>query len=346
MRERLKAWVTAAQLTLPGRASQRYSDLRGNRLAGAASFYGFVSLFPLLVLGAAVASRVAGDAGVETLQKIVDENLPGLGINVETFHSNAGTLGVIGAAVLLYTGLGWVDSIRAAVRSMWGLDDRPGKLVPRKAIDAAALIGLGVLIATSWGLSVLLGELASGVFALAGLEGVVATVTLKVVAGILSIGVSAVLFGYLIAGLPRIPIPARALLPASVFGAVVFEVLKQLLVVYAAGPASRSAYAAFAAPLLLLTWIYLVTRLLMFLAALTAEAAVDAAAGAADQIETPPPAVAGPTAAHGSTVLTPSAREARAVGLAAGAILGATATGLATLAGRAVTAVFRSTSRH
>jgi membrane protein len=342
----LKAWATAAQLTFPGRASQRYADLRGNRLAGAASFYGFVSLFPLLLLGAAVASRIAGDAGVETVQKIVDENLPGLGIDVGTFHDNAGTIGAIGAALLLFTGLAWVDSMRAAVRSMWGLDDRPGSFVPRKALDAVALIGLGVLIATSWGLSVLLGELASNVFALAGFEGAVATVTLRAIAGILSIGVSAVMFAYLIAGLPRIPIPARVLLQASLFGAVVFEVLKQLLVVYAAGPASRSAYAAFAAPLLLLTWIYLVTRLLMFLAALTAEAAIDAPTSEADRTETPAPAVVRPTAAQGSTVLTPSAREARAVGLAAGAILGATAAGLATLAGRAVTALFRSTSRH
>lgn len=333
---RIKAWVAAAKLTFPGRAAVRYTDLRGNRLAGAASFYGFVSLFPLLVLGAAVASWAAGDTGVETLQEIVDENLPDLGLSVETFHANAGRLGVIGAAALLYTGLGWVDSMRAAVRSMWQLDDRPGNLLSRKAIDVLVLIGLAVLIGVSWVLSTLLGELAGDVVALAGFDGTAATVALQVVAGILSIAVSSVLFGYLIAGLPRIPIPARVLLPAALFGGVVFEVLKQLLVVYISGPASRSIYAAFAAPLLLIAWIYLLTRLLMFISALTAEAAIDAAA-AADKALTP--AVAAPE--RELPTLSPSAREARAVGLAAGAILGGAAVGLALLAGRAVAALLR-----
>lgn len=263
------------QRTLPLRAWKRYGDLRGNRLAGASSFYGFVSLFPLLVLGASVISSLAGRSGVERMQDIVDENLPNLGVEVEQFHRNAGAIGVIGAATLLFTGLSWVDSIRAAVRSMWKLDDQPGNVVVRKALDVVSLVGLGLLIMISWGASVVLGRLAADLLDLIGLSGTGGKLALQATTAVLSIGVSALLFAYLLSGLPRIAVPVRNLAVTSLLGAVVFEVLKQFLVQYVVGPASRGSYAAFATPLAMLAWIYLVTRLLMFLAALTAESAID-----------------------------------------------------------------------
>lgn len=263
------------KLTLPLRAWKRYGDLRGNRLAGACSFYGFVSLFPLLVLGASIVSAIAGDSGVETMQDVVDENLPGLEIKVEEFHRNAGAIGVVGAVTLLFTGLGWVDGVRAAVRSMWRLDDEPGNMVVRKALDFVALVGLGLLIVISWGASVLLGHWAEELLDQLGLGGAGGTLALRAVTGALSVAVSALLFGYLLAGLPRIVVPPRVLAVAAVLGAVVFELLKQFLVQYVAGPAARGSYAAFGVPLAMLAWIYLVTRLLMLLAALTAESAAD-----------------------------------------------------------------------
>lgn len=367
---RLREIWARLQLTLPLRAWQRYGDLRGNRLAGASSFYGFVSLFPLLVLGAAVVSAVAGASGVQTMQEIVDENLPGLGIRVETFYRNAGTIGVIGAGTLLFTGLGWVDSVRAAVRSMWGVDDQPGNIVVRKALDVAALVGLGVLIAVSWGASVVLGELAADLLELLGFDGPVGRILLWTVSATLSIGVSALLFAYLLTGLPRIVIPTRSLIAASLLGAVVFEILKQFLVQYVAGPASRSAYAAFAAPLAMLAWIYLVTRLLMLLAALTAESAIDrldAEVDASADVEAGTEAdttgsvvMAGsrnelPRGQAGMGVsgagfvaggqLDPALRQARAVGIASGVLLGAAGVGLALLASRAVKALAQAVGR-
>lgn len=334
MIDRLKQVWARLQRTRPLRAWQRYDDLRGNRLAGAVSFYAFVSLFPLLLLSAVAATLVAGPSGVEVVQEIVDENLPGLGIDVSTFYDRAGTLGLIGLATLVFTGLGWVDACRAAVRSMWGLDDQPGNLVARKAVDLLALIGLGVLIVVSWGASVLLGQLAQTVLDELGLEGWLSRAALWLIGSVLSIGASAVLFAYLLTGLPRIKVPVKELALTAIVGAVAFEVLKQFLVSYVAGPASRSAFAAFATPLALLAWIYLVTRLLMYLAALSAESAIEAS-GATAEDAGEPGAEAQSDGAGSAVVLTPTVRQARAVGVAAGAILGAAGAGLALLAARA-----------
>lgn len=335
---RLRAIWDRLQQTLPLRAWKRYGDLRGNRLAGASSFYGFVSLFPLLVLAAAVVSAIAGESGVDTIQEIVDDNLPGLGVDVSEFHRNAGAVGAVGAVTLLFTGLGWVDSVRAAVRAMWGLDDQPGNMFVRKGLDIASLAGLGLLIAVSWAASVVVIAFAGDVLDWLGLGS--GGWLLRLISGLVSVGVSTALFAYLLSGLPRIVVPVRILAVVSLLGAVVFEVLKQFLVQYVAGPASRSAYAAFATPLAMLAWIYLVTRLLMVAAALTAESAIDELEAeerseAAGSLQSRSRGEA--PAATAAEVLSPG--QVRSAEVAAGAVLGAAGLGLALLAGRALRSV-------
>ncbi|WP_053207342.1 YihY/virulence factor BrkB family protein [Jiangella muralis] len=333
---RLRASWERLQRTLPLRAWKRYGDLRGNRLAGASSFYGFVSLFPLLVLAAAIVSAIAGPAGVETVQEIVDDNLPGLNIDVATFHNNAGTLGVIGAGVLLFTGLGWVDSVRAAVRSMWGLDDQPGNFLVRKGLDVVSLAGLGVLILVSSGASVILVSYAGDVLDWLGFDN--GSWMLRLVSGLISVGGSMALFAYMLSGLPRIVVPVRNLALVSLLSAVVFEVLKQFLVQYVVGTATQSSYAAFAAPLALLAWIYLVTRLLMVAAALTAESAIDELEEDERAEDERAAATTGGAAAAGPAGVL-SAGQARVTEVAAGAVLGAAGLALAVLTTRAAKAL-------
>jgi membrane protein len=270
--KRLIAWL---QATRPARAAQRYNEQRGNRLAGAVSFYGFISMFPLLVLAGAVAAKVAGPQAVADLQGYVNENLPGLNLDVTGFTDRAGTIGLIGAVTLLWTGLGWVDAMRAAVRSMWRLDDAPGNIVTRKLADLAALIGMGIVMAVSWSATVFVGAAADHVVDWIGLTGGTGTVVSRIGALGIAIVSSSVLFGYLLAGMPRIAVPPRILLPTALVGGLVFELAKQLITQFAVVVAPDNTYAAFAVPLALIAWIYLVTRLLMMLAAFAAEWASD-----------------------------------------------------------------------
>lgn len=346
---RLRAVWGRLQRTLPLRAWSRYGDLRGNRLAGACSFYGFVSLFPLLVLAAAVVSAVAGPSGVATVQEIVDDNLPGLRVDVSEFHERAGTVGVVGAGTLLFTGLGWVDNVRAAVRSMWGLDDQPGNIVVRKALDVVSLAGLGVLIVVSWGTSVLVVSFAGDVLDWLGWgDGGWA---LRLVSALVSVGVSTALFAYLLSGLPRIVVPFRNLAVVSLLGAVVFELLKQFLVQYVVGTATQNSYAAFATPVAMLAWIYLVTRLLMVCAAITAETAIDQLEADQRNAEALHSAERGPSPSadvggrpDAVAALTPS--QVNTVSVAAGAVLGAAGLALAVFAVRATRALASVTVRR
>nr|WP_281353584.1 YihY/virulence factor BrkB family protein [Phytoactinopolyspora mesophila] len=311
-------------------------------MAGAASFYGFVSLFPLLLISAAIASRIAGDAGIETVQSLVNENFPGLDLNVGRFYERADTIGAISVPFLIFSGLRWVDAVRAAVRSMWGMDDQPGNFVVRKLLDMASLAGLGLLLAASWATSVVVRRMAEYLIDLLGVENGVSTGFLEVLSWVLSVGVNTLLFAYLLVGLPRITVPFRHQAMTALFGAVAFEILKTFLVEYVVGAGRADAFGTFAIPLVVIAWIYIVTRLLMVLAALTAESAIDhldeyeRTAGSAreegDDGDSPAPAAA---EKRPGVTLSPSARQARSVGVAAGVVLGAAGTGFAVLVRRA-----------
>ena len=52
----MKAWRWFSR-TQVWRAWQRFGNRRGNRLAGATTFFAFLSLFPLITLAAAIVGR-------------------------------------------------------------------------------------------------------------------------------------------------------------------------------------------------------------------------------------------------------------------------------------------------
>lgn len=344
MRRRIGEWVARAKRWRVVRAYSRFSRRRGNRLAGAVTFYSFISLVPVLLLAVAGVSWALGDQGIAELQGLVEENLPGLDLDLAAVRQAAGALTVIGIPSLLLTGLGAVDAVRAAVRSMWNLDDQPGSAVQRKVLDLVALAGLGLIVPLSM---LATASLAAGDALLQqiGLGGPVAS-TLSTVAGYaVAIGTSAVLVGYLLAGMPRIKVPFRVLLPVALVGGLVFELLKQVVARYIGGPAGSNAVAALAAPLAVLAWIYLVARVIMYLAAYTAEWAVDE--GEHHTGPTVPPVGFAAIGAGGPTGRsTAGARRSGdpAVGVAVGALGAAAGLGLVVVlvrGGRAVVSALR-----
>ena len=75
MKQLKRAWKRFSRSQL-WRAWQRYGNRRGNRLAGATSFFGFLSLFPLIVLAAAIIGPLLGEKAIETLKETLEKNLP------------------------------------------------------------------------------------------------------------------------------------------------------------------------------------------------------------------------------------------------------------------------------
>ncbi|WP_328334322.1 YihY/virulence factor BrkB family protein [Kribbella sp. NBC_00382] len=349
------------------RAWKRYGDRRGNRLAGATSFFGFLSMFPLIVLAAAVTGKLLNKDAVTRLKDGLKTNLPGIGdkIDLDSLINNAGTIGLISAASLLLTGLGWIDSLRASIRSMHELDDQPGNAIKLKLADLGALVGLGVIGAVATGASSVLTGLSRRIMDWTGLEGTwFANWGLDLISIVVGIAAGSVLFLYLQTAMPRIILPRKVALIAAVAGGVVFYLAQKLGNGYVNNViGNNAAYGTLALPLALLVWIYLMTRVIMLIAAWTKEATLDhrwhtgeaeEAARAAMPFETeastpyataartadPDGLLPGPPGKKYKVVPIP-ARKADTVAVAAGAVLGVTATAIAVQLARATRSLKR-----
>lgn len=332
------------------RAWKRYGDRRGNRLAGATTFFGFLSLFPLIVLAAAVVGSLLGEDAIETLKESLEQNLPVIGerIDIDSLVAHSGTIGLIAGVSLLFTGLGWIDSLRASIRSMHELDDEPGNTVLLKLTDLGALVGLGVVGLIATGAASILAGLSERVVDWADLEGSwLASWGIESCSVVVGIGAGAVLFLYLQTVLPRIILPRKVALIAALAGGILYYLAQKLGNVYVDHViGTNAAYGALALPLALLVWIFLMTRAIMLIAAWAKEATLDARASEEAAAEPPSPEplveplLPGPPGKRYKVVPVPQ-KKADTVAVAAGALLGVTASALALQLAKAARAVRR-----
>ncbi|MDH6124179.1 YihY/virulence factor BrkB family protein [Kitasatospora sp. GP82] len=265
----------------PYLAYAHFTALRGNRLAGAVTFFGFLALFPLLTVALAIAAGTLSASRVQQLQKDIGRQVPGLSsaLDLNALVANAATIGVISGVVLLVSGLGWVDTMRGSIRDIWQLPEENANFVQRKVWDCVVLVGLGLVTTVSLGASAVGSSLAQRVAERIGLAGDgPGRYLLTAVGFLIAVASDLVLFAYLLGPFPRIGGQHRsAVLTGALIGAVGFEVLKVLLSSYLNRVAGRSLYGAFGVPVALLLWINFVSRLLMYCVSWTALADPEAA---------------------------------------------------------------------
>ena len=129
----------------------RYQADAGDRLAAAVTFYWFLSLFPILLLAIAVLGYVYGNSAPQHVTNALSGYLPGNLVKTigDTLVSAKGKAGVIGIIGLLLSGLGWVDGLREAIRSIWHQNVKAGNIITRKLVDIVVLAGLFVTIGAS-----------------------------------------------------------------------------------------------------------------------------------------------------------------------------------------------------
>ncbi|MFD0272549.1 YihY/virulence factor BrkB family protein [Kitasatospora sp. NPDC127111] len=266
----LVAWVLRSR---PYRAYEHFTTARGNRLAGAVTFFGFLALFPLLTVALAIAVATLSDTRVDELQKRISDQLPGISdaLNLPSLVANAGTVGLVSGVLLLLSGLGWVDTMRTSIRDVWQLPDEEGNPVLRKVWDCVVLGGLGLVSLFSLAASAAGTTLAGRIAHWIGLG--TGGYLLTGVGLLIAVASDMVLFAYLLAPFPRIGGQHRRIvLQGALIGGVGFELLKILLASYLGSVAGKSLYGAFGVPVALLLWINFVSRLLMYCVAWTATA--------------------------------------------------------------------------
>ncbi|MEI5035605.1 YihY/virulence factor BrkB family protein [Streptomyces sp. S1A(2023)] len=256
------------------RSYERLDRVHWARLAAAITFISFLALFPLIAVGAAVAAALLSDQQVDTVKDKIADQVPGISdqLGIDGLIANAGTVGLVAGALLLFTGVGWVGSMRECLRAVWELDDvQEANPVVAKVKDAVLLVGLGGAALATLAVSTI-GSTAVGWTAdLIGIpEDGAGGVLLRVAALAVAVIAGFLLLLYLLTLLPGVEPPRRRLVVAALLGAVGFELLKLLLGSYMREVAGKSMYGAFGVPIALLLWINFTAKLLLFCAAWTA----------------------------------------------------------------------------
>jgi membrane protein len=254
-------------------AYERLDSVHWTRLAAAMTFISFLALFPLITVAAAIAAATLSKGQQNKLEDTISQQVPGISdqLNLDALVANAGTVGVVAGALLLFTGIGWVGSMRECLRAVWELDDSDENPVKRKAKDAGVLIGLGGAGLASVAASTLASSAVGWSADLLGVsEDGWGGLLLQVIAFAIAVLADFLLLLYVLTLLPDVQPPRRHLLTAGLIGAVGFELLKLLLGGYMKGVAAKSMYGAFGVPVALLLWINFTAKLLLFCAAWTA----------------------------------------------------------------------------
>ncbi len=104
-----------------------YGAVNGNAQAGAVTYFGFLSFFPILAIAFFVVGKVA-QLYPDIQGQMVDRDQLAAArrhrhrqgqIPIETIEDAAGTVGLVGLLALLYAGLGWLSATRQALEVMF-----------------------------------------------------------------------------------------------------------------------------------------------------------------------------------------------------------------------------------
>jgi membrane protein len=255
----------------------------GNQYAAAITYFSFLALFPLLLLAVSVVGFVvhSDPAAEQSFLSHITDQVPGsLGQTLKTSLRAAidsrGSLSIVGLLGVLFTGLGWVGNLRAAIDAVWGRTKEKVGFVKAKLSDLLVLAGLGLGAVLSIGLTVIGTSVTDQILRSLGLDGVPgATVLLKLLGIALAIAGDVLIFWWVLVRLPQIELAARLALKGALLAAVGFEVLKVVGTYTIAHTANSPTAGPFAGVIAILIWIQLVARWLLFSCAWTATLADD-----------------------------------------------------------------------
>jgi inner membrane protein YhjD len=259
-----------------GRAYGRYDRQRGDRLAAALTFYGFLAFFPLTALAFAVVGYtvVISPGAAHYVTEAVDDLLPGFAddLQVDKLATAKTGAGIFGLAGLAWAGLGWISVWRESLRSIWQVDPTGGgNYFIKKLWDLLILYLLGVIALASVASSSLATALTNVVLDWLNLDTVAGAGTLlRLISVAVGIGANLLIILVLFSRLSGTRANWRRLVKGALFGAVGFEVLKVGGALLISLTTHNRVYAGFTVLVGLLIWINVTTRFILFTAAWTA----------------------------------------------------------------------------
>ncbi len=244
--------------------AKKFGDDRGGMLAGLMAYYGFLALFPLLLLLITIVGLATG-GNASAVHRVEHSALsqfpiigPQLGTNIHELHDRAGVGLAIGIVGLVWGSQGAAQSTQYAMAEVWAIPlvERPGFL-PRLLRSLAVLGTAGAFL--------LAGTALAGVVTVGTGSGL-ATAGAATLSFLLNVGLFTTSFRVLTPSAVR----TSWLIPGALVAAAGWTVLQYaggVLVDHALRHTSQ-VYGFFAIVLGLLAWIYLGAQLTVYAAEL------------------------------------------------------------------------------
>jgi YihY family inner membrane protein len=255
-------------LGLPIAVFKRFGEHGGGRLASNISYYGFFSLFPLLLAFVTVVGMLVADDD-DLREDLIDGafgQIPVIGDQLAVNElPGSGLVLAIGLVTAIWAGLGAVNALQFAFDTIADVPvrDRGNGIVRRlRSLLFLVLLAVGIVVST---LTASLTAVVAG-----GLLG-------AVLALLASLVVNGLLMAMMFTVLPAQRVGWRSSLPGIVLGAVGLVVLQQLggLVVRHWVAGASATYGTFAIVIALLSWFILVSRVILLSAELNHVLALD-----------------------------------------------------------------------
>ncbi|MCO8272455.1 YihY/virulence factor BrkB family protein [Actinoplanes sp. TRM 88003] len=240
------------------RAVVRYIDVQGGRLAAAIAYYGFFAVFALLLIGYSIFGILLNnnDDLFDIVRDFLRVNLPFLDIGA--ILDSGRTVGIVGIVGLTFTGIAWVEAIRSSQRLIWRLNEQPGYIGVRQALDLLVLLGILLLLAMSqlavYGLNLLIDWITHGIIrSTAGL--------------LLTVAVNMLLAAALLAAVPRLRMTVRRMAPPVLQVGIGITLLNTVGKSFVGLVQRNPAYGLVGSAVGVLVYLYVFNQLLLFGAA-------------------------------------------------------------------------------
>ena len=249
--QRERAW-----LAFPIAVMRKFGDDRGGSLAALIAYYGFFSVFPLLLVLVTILGWALQDGSLR--ERVLDSALaqfPVIGTqireNVGELRGGAGAL-AIGLLGALWAGTGVVEATRSAMDEVWNVPnrERPG-LLESRARSLLVLFGAGLAV------------LASTVIAGLGTSGDGLLGNLAWLGGSLVVDMGLLLFAFRV--LTAEEVGWRDVFPGAAMGAIAWVVLQTMggILVDRQIRGATDVYGLFAIVIGLLVWMYILAQVLI-----------------------------------------------------------------------------------
>jgi YihY family inner membrane protein len=237
---------------------KRFGDSGAGSLAASLAYYGFFSLFPLLMVFTSLAGIILRDRP-DLQDQLLDSALAQFPVIGTQIRSNVGQIDgsgltlAIGIILALWAGLGAVRAAQVAMDTVWDVPRKHRRGTP--ASIAMALLMLAVL-----GIFVLGGAVLAGLAT--GASGVLGTVLALAGSAVLNV----VLFAVAYRVLTVADLTWRQVLPGACVAGIGWTVLLSLggWIVADRVSSSSDVYGTFALVIGLLAWIYLGAQLTLY----------------------------------------------------------------------------------